>query len=312
MRWRLLEKLKPNRKNPQHTLPAEPALSSSTLSSKPLQPASQPATQPKSQLKPSPPASTDPKTSLPNLQERLWNHAYDELKASETKVVEAYEEILSAELRRNDSTSVADESTKNEIGETREMRRRQMQQLVQAGLDRTQKDASIKGGIDKGLQAVQAVRGIMDKAVQAAPEASIAWVGVCLGLEILSNPISEAGINRQGVVYVLSRMEWYWNLVYLLLDENKAEQSSEGLRVQLEKHVVQLYQKLLLYQMKSVCLHHRHWAASIGRDMLKIDDWAGQLSEIDEAEAAVHRDVEQYNTEESKIRLRNSPTPHAI
>jgi hypothetical protein len=99
-------------------------------------------------------------------------------------------------------------------------------------------------------------------------------------------------------------MEWYWNLVSLLLDENKAEQSSAGLRVQLEKHVVQLYEKLLSYQMKSVCLYRRNWAAVIGRDILKLDDWAGQLSGIQEAEGAVQRDMEQYNTEESKMRLR--------
>jgi hypothetical protein len=99
-------------------------------------------------------------------------------------------------------------------------------------------------------------------------------------------------------------MDWYWNLVSLLLDENKAEQSSAGLRVQLEKHVVQLYEKLLSYQIQSICLYHRNWAAVIGRDMLKLDDWAGQLSGIQEAEAAVQRDMEQYNTEDSKIQLR--------
>jgi CTP synthase (UTP-ammonia lyase) len=59
-----------------------------------------------------------------------------------------------------------------------------MQLLVQQGLDRTQKQASVKRGIDEGLQALQAVRGIVDKAVQAAPEAAVAWVGVCLGLEV--------------------------------------------------------------------------------------------------------------------------------
>jgi hypothetical protein len=59
-----------------------------------------------------------------------------------------------------------------------------MQQLVQEGLDRTQNQASIKRGIDEGLQAVQVVRGIVDKAVHAAPEAAVAWVGVCLGLEV--------------------------------------------------------------------------------------------------------------------------------
>ncbi|RSL86770.1 hypothetical protein CDV31_016354 [Fusarium ambrosium] len=179
-----------------------------------------------------------------------------------------------------------------------------MQQLVQAGLDRTQKQASIKRGIDEGLQVVKEVKGMVNKAVQAAPEAAVAWVGVCLGLEILSNPVTEERDNRKGIAYVLSRMEWYWNLVSLLLDENKAEQSSEGLRVQLEKHVVQLYEKILAYQIKSVCLYHRNWAAVIGRDLLKLDDWAGQLSEIKEAEAAVQRDMEQYNTEDSKTQFR--------
>ncbi|KAH7180157.1 hypothetical protein DER46DRAFT_652334 [Fusarium sp. MPI-SDFR-AT-0072] len=285
---------------PQESVSAPSPL---TPSPTPSRPASQPSTRPTSQ--PSPPTSTDSDTPpLPTLQERLWNQAYEELKASEPKLVEAYEQILSAELCRNDSPSVASRPTKNEIGMTRETRYRQMQQLVQQGLDRTQRAASIKRGIDEGLQAVQAVRGIVDKAVHAAPEAAVAWVGVCFGLEILSNPVTEARDNRKGIAYVLARMEWYWNLVSLLLNENKAKQSSAGLRVQLEKHIVQLYEKLLSYQMKSTCIYHRNWAVVIGRDMVKIDDWAGQLSEIQEAEAAVQRDLEQYNTEESKAQLR--------
>ncbi|RKK66423.1 Vegetative incompatibility protein HET-E-1 [Fusarium oxysporum] len=243
----------------------------------PSQPASEPAARPTSQPTPSPPTSTDSETSpLLNLQERLWNQAYDELKTSEPKLVEAYEKILSIGLHRKDPSSLTCESTENEIEGARETRCRQMQQLVRDGLDRTQKAASIKRGIDEGLQAVQVVRGIVDKTIQAAPEAAIAWVGVCLGLEILSNPVTEPCYNRNGIAYVLSRMEWYWNLVSLLLDENKAEQSSAGLRVQLEKHVVQLYEKLLSYQ----------------------------LDDIQKAEAAVRTDSDQYNTEQSKMYLR--------
>ncbi|EGU74133.1 hypothetical protein FOXB_15357, partial [Fusarium oxysporum f. sp. conglutinans Fo5176] len=271
----------------------------------PSQPASEPAARPTPQQTPSPPTLTNAETSpLPSLQERLWNQAYDELKASEPKLVEAYEKILSVGLHRKDPSSVTCESTENEIGGAWETRRHQMQQLVQDGLDRTQKAASIKRGIDEGLQAVQAVRGIVDKAIQAAPEAAIAWVGVSLGLEILSNPVTEARYNRNGIAYVLSRMEWYWNLASLFLDENKAEQSSAGLRVQLEKHVVQLYGKLLSYQVKSVCLYHRNWAAVVLRDVFRLDDWAGQLDDIQKAEAAVRTDSDQYNSEQSKIYLR--------
>ncbi|EXK79656.1 hypothetical protein FOQG_15754 [Fusarium oxysporum f. sp. raphani 54005] len=282
-----------------------PSTPSPSPSPTPSQPASEPEARPTSQPTPSPPTSTDSETSpLPNLQERLWNQAYDELKASEPKLVEAYEKILSVGLHRKDPSSVTCESTENEIEGARETRCRQMQQLVRDGLDRTQKAASIKRGIDEGLQAVQAVRGTVDKAIQTAPEAAVAWVGVCLGLEILSNPVTEARYNRNGIAYVLSRMEWYWNLVSLLLDENKAEQSSAGLRVQLEKHVVQLYEKLLSYQVKSVCLYHRNWAAVVLRDVFRLDDWAGQLDDIQKAEAAVRTYSDQYNTEQSQIYLR--------
>ncbi|CAH0048128.1 unnamed protein product [Clonostachys solani] len=242
--------------------------------------------------------------SLPTLQERLWNKAYDELASSEPKLVEGYEKILSAELDRSSSAPVTTQPMENRIGRSREARSHQMQQLVQEGLKRTEKVASLKRGIGEGSQAVESVKEVVAKAVHAAPGAAIAWAGVCLGLEILSNPITEARDNRKGITYVLSRMEWYWNLVSLLLDENKDEQSVAGLRAQLENHIAQLYEDLLAYQMKSVCLYHRNWTAVIGRDLLKIDDWAGHLSGIHEAELAVQRDMEQYNTEESKMRLR--------
>ncbi|OBS17520.1 hypothetical protein FPOA_12012 [Fusarium poae] len=299
---RLFKKAKSKTRKLLQTAPLE---SSTPPPQTPSPTSAQQATQPTSQPPPSPLTSTDAETSpLPSLQERIWNEAYDKLKENEPKLVGVYEKILSAKLHGDDPSSATREPTDNEIGETPRTRCGQMQQLVQAGLDRTQKQASIKQGIDEGLQAVQEVRRIVDKALHAAPEAAVAWVGVCLGLEILSNPIAEARDNRKGIAYVLSRMEWYWNLVSLLLDENKAEQSSAGLRVQLEKHVVQLYEKLLTYQIKSVCLYYRNWAAIIGRDLLKIDDWAGKLSEIKEAEAAVQGDMEQYNTGESRMQLR--------
>ncbi|KAH7114519.1 hypothetical protein B0J13DRAFT_613667, partial [Dactylonectria estremocensis] len=309
---RLFKKLESKLKSMQQTPPLEPALAapptpSPIPSPTPSQPASEPTSKPSPRPTPSPTPSAGPETSSLSLQARLWNQAYDELKVNESKIVEAYEKILSAELHRGNLTSAAFESQEIEIGQTREARWGQMKQLVQAGLERTQKEAAVKGGIDDGLQAMHAVKGAMDKAVQAAPEAAIAWVGVCFGLEILSNPVTEAGINRRGIAYVISRMEWYWNLVYLLLDENTAEKSA-ALREELEKHVIQLYQKLLLFQIKSVCLYSRNQAAVLLRDMFKLDDWDGQLNEIVNIENMVQRDSEQYNTEQVKSHLQNLAT----
>ena len=103
-------------------------------------------------------------------------------------------------------------------------------------------------------------------------------------------------------------MEWYWHLSDLLLDQNKASEESAGLRTELEKHIVALYQKLLLYQIKSVCLYHRNQFAVLLRDFFKIDDWDSQLKEIETAETGIQRDSEQYNTDQIKSYLQKLAT----
>ncbi|PNP54991.1 hypothetical protein THARTR1_04680 [Trichoderma harzianum] len=226
-------------------------------------------------------------TSLPNLQERLWNRAYDELKTSEPKAVNAYETILSNRLR-------PEESPENEIGKTPDTRRRQMQQLVQDGLENSRKEASIKQAIGEGLDVVQSVKEIVDKAIQAVPQAAIAWTS------ILSKPITEARTNRDGIAYIVSRMNWYWNLARLLLDRNKTVDSSAGLRDEMEIHIIELYKKLLLYQINSVCLYNRNQLVKIGRDLMSLDDWAGQLIDIKSAEQSVQDDAAQYSSEQIK------------
>jgi hypothetical protein len=122
-------------------------------------------------------------------------------------------------------------------------------------------------------------------------------------VKILMNPLTQASSNRQGIAYVVSRMDWYWNLSSLLLDENMTDTHSPGLRHELEKVVTQLYAKLLLYQMKSVCYYHRGRLSVFARDLIKLDNWDGELSDIQEAEAALQADSAQYNTLSIRTRL---------
>ncbi|KAI0162917.1 hypothetical protein BJ166DRAFT_481863 [Pestalotiopsis sp. NC0098] len=251
-------------------------------------------------------ASVSPKTSqLPSLQERLWNEAYDDLRKTEPQVVKAFEKIIAIQLNQNEQDGQLDQAAENRQLPPRKPSPHQMQKLVHEGLDRTAKTASIKQGVGNALQAIQTVKGLMDSAVQFVPQAAVAWAGVCLGIEVLSNPVTEDRDNREGINYVLSRIEWYWNLSLLLLDENedKDKQSFAGLRSQLEQDIKHIYEKLLLYQLKSICLYRRHWVKTIIKDAFKLDGWADQLSAIKEVEAAVQRDMEQYSTEEIKNQL---------
>ncbi|KAL1641203.1 hypothetical protein SLS61_010182 [Didymella pomorum] len=239
--------------------------------------------------------------SPPNLPERLWDEAYRQTRVSDSNTVDAYEKILSARLSEYNAGGLeppafADNGLQqNEIAHDIGKRRLQMQQLVQHGLRKTEKDAKAKQRIGDGIQAAMAVKEVVDKAIQASPEAAVAW--------ILMNPRTEASSNRQGIAYVVSRMDWYWNLSSLLLDENVTEAHSQGPRRELEKVVTQLYAKLLLYQIKSVCYYHRGRFATWMRDLVKLEHWDGELSDIQAAEAAVQEDSTQYNTAAIRVRL---------
>ncbi|KAF4415645.1 Vegetative incompatibility protein HET-E-1 [Colletotrichum fructicola] len=238
-----------------------------------------------------------PISTANNLKERLWNQAYDNLKRSESKLVEAYENLLSAELPGDSHTPAA--SAENHIKPDPQERWHQMELLVQVGLQKTKKEAEFKQKASDVIRVISPLTEVIGKAVQAAPEAAIAWVGVSFALEILANPVFESVTQRNGIEYVVSMMDWYWNLVNLLLKPKDAGPDFEGLRSQLQKHIVHLYQMLLLYQMKSICLYHRSRVDVFLRDVIKLDDWAGKLDDIKVVEADVRRYSKQYTSEKT-------------
>ncbi|KAL6852568.1 hypothetical protein ACO1O0_007114 [Amphichorda felina] len=251
----------------------------------------------------------------------MLNTAYDNLKVSNADIVDAYENLLSARLQELDEAQENISSTNveehggtiasasllggNWIEQSSAGRHQQMNRLVQAGLKRTQKDADTKWQMYTRMQAIDNIKGIMEKAVQTSPAAAVAWVGVSFILEILSNPMNETLLNRQGISYVSSRMEWYWNLVFLMLDENRPSKSAVGLKEQLKKRLIKLYQELLLYQMKSVLVYHRDRAPATLRDLVKFDDWQGQLQDVKKAQEIMKKDLNQFSTEKFKSYLRN-------
>lgn len=101
----------------------------------------------------------------------------------------------------------------------------------------------------------------------------------------------------------MSRMDWYWNLAGLLLDENKANTASAGLREELEKHVIELYQKLIAFQIKSICVHYQNKAYNFLRDMFQLENWGSRLQEIKDSEDAVRKDSHQFNTQQAQLYL---------
>ncbi|KAL2888910.1 Vegetative incompatibility protein HET-E-1 [Ceratocystis lukuohia] len=203
--------------------------------------------------------------------------------------ITSYDLPTASQVRLDDDSAESTDRTEGKATAKPTVTPHQMRKFVERGIERTKKEASVKQELDRGLQAVQAVMGIVDTAIRAAPEAAVIWATVCLGIEVLKNPITEALENRQGI--------------HLLLDENKKNTAATVLRDALEESITQLFQQLLSYQIRSICLYRRNKVVGFIRDVFLIDDWAGQVNGIKEAEKAVQHDIEQYNTQESQQQM---------
>ncbi|RYP43376.1 hypothetical protein DL768_009953 [Monosporascus sp. mg162] len=220
-------------------------------------------------------------SSLSTQSERLWNRAYDELKRSEPTLLDAYERILSRELRNDDSNPDALQS-ENSIEQANTTKRwLQMEQLAQAGLKKTEGEDKVKQAVGEVLQGVLAVKDIT-----------------------FVNPVTESKANRDGIVHVISRMKWYCELSSLLLKENIVDDRPfAGIRVELEERIVSLYRELLLYLIKSVVSYSRKRIVTILRDTIKLDDWDGSIKSVEDAENAIRQDSDACNTQQIRSYL---------
>lgn len=89
-------------------------------------------------------------------------------------MVEFYEAILSRELGS---------SEENVIEHDRAMRRSQMDQLLNTGLDKTAKLAATQKSIVDVIAVLLSVKEAIGSALEAVPIASLAWTGLCIVLQ---------------------------------------------------------------------------------------------------------------------------------
>lgn len=111
---------------------------------------------------------------------------------------------------------------------------------------------------------------------------------------MVENPINEFDANKAGVIYVIDRMNWYWNLSALLLTEN-VDEHFIGVRSKLEDKIIELYQALLSYQMASVCTYYRNQGLVFLQDLIQLNQWEGNLKSIQDAEKCFETDSKTFN-----------------
>ena len=137
--------------------------------------------------------------------------------------------------------------------------------------------------------------------------------------QMLANPARVKASNLEGIIYVMSRMDWYCVLTDKLLeivnkdnitdkadnlngDRNMDEQnianethSPQSVRKRLEQRVVELYKAILLYQMKSVCSYYRNQYKEFLLNLVDSKGWDDARTNVTTAENTLKEDWKQYN-----------------
>ena len=126
---------------------------------------------------------------------------------------------------------------------------------------------SIQHRVGQVADLVLLAKGLIDEAVKASPEASMAWAGVYIILPLLSNPktANEANLNR--FTYVTTRMQYHIALEPLLLrlpSESPSTTVSQNVVNELRKHIIDLYQHILEFQFRSVLRFYRSGFENFG------------------------------------------------
>jgi hypothetical protein len=127
---------------------------------------------------------TSPPVSAQSIAARLWNDAYEATRFERPDLVKHYEEVLCVQLGPPALSAGKSGSGKGLIYNDPEERAEQMRQLVDAGLERSRKQMDAAQNVSEGIRAIFAFKGVVDRAVQACPQAAVAWVGICFALEV--------------------------------------------------------------------------------------------------------------------------------
>lgn len=126
------------------------------------------------------------------LHQKLWNEAYDGL---EDKLVKAYEKCLEKFLEDENApdtsaTGAIDISAKLKDKDPTQ-RQIYMKKLVEEGKAKIATSSKVSKVVGAGAQAILAAKPVVDlllKNIPPAAPAALPWAGVCVGLQVCSNP----------------------------------------------------------------------------------------------------------------------------
>ncbi|KAF3016862.1 hypothetical protein E8E14_012124 [Neopestalotiopsis sp. 37M] len=242
------------------------------------------------------------KDESPHQNRSLWDRAYEALRVSDPKLVAEYETLLNKEIRAMDFALTGRALNHNTISEGKALNSRgnfsrfdleYMLKTASARLEEQKLKISmgshelvVEEGVAKAANFALWVKDLVGKAVEASPQASFAWAGVCLVLPLLTNPETAKEAQRDGFAYATERMHYYTALEPIIrrLDEDPEENNALA---RIENSIEKLYQYILEFQVKIVL---RLYQGSLGRywqDIISSASWTEMKKRIQDLSSTV-------------------------
>ncbi|KAL9083770.1 MAG: hypothetical protein Q9165_008380 [Trypethelium subeluteriae] len=244
---------------------------------------------------------------------RFWDRAYDDLKIGDSKLVEEYENLLTKELSSVD-TGPSPSTPNPHISADSKERQLQLNGIITKALDRAKDQGTyhiaghkinIPEQIAQGASFVQWAKEWIDQAVQASPEASIAWAAISMILPILTKPAAAEQAFSEGFTYVTTRMRYYIALESLMLPQDQGSEAiSDDLRKEIEACIVALYQNILIFQIKGILRLYQRALVNFARDMMPGEDWKTMLNQVKKLERTATGDLQQITILKMSERLK--------
>ncbi|KIH94033.1 ankyrin repeat protein [Sporothrix brasiliensis 5110] len=253
----------------------------------------------------------------------LWDRAYEVLKKDKQQLVTEYEKLLAKEVQTASTfhhirwespcvvqidlsmcTDLASDAAPQDS--SRSLRQAQLTTVIDGGLKRMDEkttkytiaghDFVLKEQIAQASKFLLWAKDWVGEAVQASPQASIAWAAVCLVLPLLTNPTTAAEANQHGFKTVTARMRYYVELeplVHRLAANARGDVDMRGLMQQVDSNIVDLYRQILEFQISSVLRFYANHLKTYAKDMVLPQDWTQMMLDIEARGETIRKDVSQ-------------------
>jgi hypothetical protein len=92
---------------------------------------------------------------------------------------------VSEKIDKGEISAEGSQLDKNLIEQTnKEKRRLQMERLVNAGMEKTERERGIKEDVGSAMKGILLFKDLVGQAVSTTPQGALAWTGVSLAMQV--------------------------------------------------------------------------------------------------------------------------------